>query len=96
MHFKFAFFDLAVYKQGKPTLVEVKTTYSEGNNRFFLSMAEVNAAMGKDEYEIIRVTPSSIYFLENPIKAVEEKIKEIRTNKFTLTPKNYEFNFIDK
>ena len=54
---------------------------------------EINAARGDDEYEIVRVTPKSIYFIGNPIKQVEEKIALIKTDKFQLIPKNYEFTF---
>lgn len=94
LHFKYAYFDLIVYKDGKPTLVEVKTTHSERNNRFFFSIAEVNASRGLDEYEIVRVTDNSISFLGNPIKLVEDKISSIKADTFSLTPRNYEFNFI--
>ena len=94
MHYKKSFFDLIVYKEGKPTLVEVKTTRSERNNRFFISISEVLASKGKDEYEIVRVTDNSISFLGNPIKLVEDKISAIKADTFSLTPRNYEFNFI--
>lgn len=93
MHHKYSYFDLIVYKDNHPTLIEVKTTYSENNNRFFLSIAEVDAARGKDKYEIVRDSPSSINFLGNPIKLVENNLASITGENFILTPRNYEFKF---
>lgn len=94
MHHKYSFFDLIVYKDDQPTLIEVKTTYTENNNKFFLSTAEVDAARGLINYEIVRDTPSSMIFLGNPIKLVEANLASIVGNNFTLTPRNYEFKFI--
>lgn len=93
MHHKYSYFDLIVYKENHPTLIEVKTTFSDNNNRFFLSIAEVDAARGKDNYEIVRDSPSSINFLGNPIKLVENNLASIIGENFTLTPRNYEFKF---
>lgn len=93
LHYKFSYFDLIGYKNGKPIMVEVKTTCREENYSFNLPINEINAARGDDEYEIVRVTPKSIYFIGNPIKQVEEKIALIKTDKFQLIPKNYEFTF---
>ena len=92
MHYKFSSFDLIGYKDSKPILVEVKTTHSENNNNFFISIAEVNIATGNIDYEIVRVTPSSIHFIGNPIKMVEDKITAIKADTFSLIPRNYEFN----
>lgn len=93
MHHKYSYFDLIVYKDNQPTLIEVKTTYSDNNNRFFLSIAEIDAARGKDKYEIVRDSPSCINFLGNPIKLVEKDLASISGENFTLTPRNYEFKF---
>jgi len=93
MHHKYSYFDLIAYKNGQPVLIEVKTTNSDHNKRFFLSVSEVNAAKSKDNYEIVRVSPSSILFIGNPIKLFEEKILYINGDNFSLTPRNYEFNF---
>ncbi|NWL03594.1 hypothetical protein DM790_22470 [Flavobacterium collinsii] len=93
MHAKFAYFDLIVYKNLQPTLIEVKTTYSESNNRFMLSSAEIDAARTEEFYEIVRVTPSTLNFLGNPIKLVEENLSHISGDNFVITPKNYEFRF---
>lgn len=93
LHYKFSYFDLVVYKNGKATMVEVKTTLKAENNTFNLPLTEINAARGDDEYEIVRVTPNSIYFIGNPIKQVEENIALIKTDKFQLIPKSYEFTF---
>lgn len=93
MHHKYAYFDLIVYKDELPTLIEVKTTYTENNNKFFLSIAEVDAARGYDNYEIVRDTPTSMIFLGNPIKLVESNFASVIGNNFILTPRNYEFKF---
>ena len=93
MHYKYSFFDIIAYKNGKPVIVEVKTTNSVNNNRFFLSIAEVNAARTNDNYEIVRVTPNSIRFMGNPIRSVEGEIKYISGDDFSLIPRNYEFKF---
>lgn len=94
LHFKFSYFDLIVLKNGLPTLVEVKTTLKNDNYTFNLPLSEINAARGEDEYEIVRVTPNSIYFIGNPIKQIENQIALIKTPSFQLTPKTYEFTFL--
>jgi hypothetical protein len=93
MHYKYSYFDLIVYKNNKPVLVEVKTTNRANNNRFFLSIAEVNAARTNEDYEIVRVSPDNITFMGNPIKSIEDKIELIKSGKFSLIPRNYEFRF---
>ena len=89
--FKYANFDLITYKKGKPTLIEVKTTKNIKSKRFYLSIAEVNTARVNQSYEIVRVTPQSIIFMGNPIKKVDQNILEIKTDGFSLKPRNYEF-----
>jgi hypothetical protein len=93
MHYKYSYFDLVVYKDDHPVLIEVKTTNNDNNKRFFLSIAEINAARGTENYEIVRVTPTKIYFIGNPIKLVEDNIMSISGDNFTLTPTNYKFEF---
>jgi hypothetical protein len=93
MHHKYSYFDLIVFKDNCPTLIEVKTTFSDNNNRFFLSIAEVDAARGNDKYEIVRDSPSSINFLGNPIKLLENSLASVSGENFILTPRNYEFKF---
>jgi hypothetical protein len=93
MHYKYSYFDLIAYKNNNPVLVEVKTTNGANNNRFFLSIAEVNAARTNENYEIVRVAPDSITFMGNPIKSMEEKIELVKGEKFSLIPRNYEFRF---
>lgn len=88
---KYAYFDLITYRDGKPILVEVKTTNSRKSKSFFLSIAEVNIARSSDNYEIVRVTPRSIIFMGNPIKEIDKSILEVKTNGFLLKPRNYEF-----
>ena len=90
MHAKYAYFDLIVYFNDRPTLIEVKTTHSESNNRFFMSAAEIDAARGEEAYEIVRVSPRAINFLGNPIRLVENHLASITGNNFTITPTNYE------
>lgn len=89
--YKYAYFDLIGYRNGKPTLIEVKTTKSINNKNFYLSIAEVNTARNYQDYEIVRVTPKSIVFMGNPIKTIDQNLLEIKTNGFMLKPRNYEF-----
>ncbi|MFZ3576177.1 protein NO VEIN domain-containing protein [Tenacibaculum finnmarkense] len=88
--YKYANFDLITYKNNKATLIEVKTTNSIKNKRFFISIAEVNTARRHLNYEIVRVTPQAIIFIGNPIKKIDQNILEIKTTGFTLKPRNYE------
>lgn len=90
--YKYAPFDLITYRNGKATLIEVKSTNNINSKSFYLSIAEVNKARGIHDYgyEIVRVTPQSIIFMGNPIKEIDESIREIKTNGFTLKPRNYE------
>lgn len=88
MHHKFSFFDLIVFYENKPTLVEVKTT--SNNKTFYLSVAEVEAARGKHNYIIVSNTSDCIYLLGNPIKSVEKELTYIKGDKFTLKARNYE------
>lgn len=90
MHYKFAYFDLIVYHENKATLVEVKTTNK--NKKFYLSIAEVDAARNFDNYLLVRNTADGIYFLGNPIKDVEDKITGISGDNFSLKPRGYEFS----
>jgi rRNA maturation protein Rpf1 len=89
--YKYAHFDLIAYRNGKPTLIEVKTTNNLNNKNFFISISEVNTARKYTNYEIVRVTPISIIFMGNPIKELDKSILEIKTNGFRLKPRNYEF-----
>lgn len=88
--YKYSYFDLITYKEGKPTLVEVKTTINSKSKKFYLSIAEVDIARSSSNYEIVRVTPDSIIFFGNPIKDIEENIFEVKTDGFDLKPRNYE------
>jgi len=94
MHHKFSFFDLIVYYENKPTLVEVKTT--SNSKTFYLSVAEVEAARGKHNYIIVRNTSDCIYLLGNPIKSVEKELTYIKGDKFTLKARNYELKLTGK
>lgn len=88
MHHKFSFFDLIVFYEDKPTLVEVKTT--SNNRTFYLSSSEVEAARGEDNYIIVRNTSDCIYLLGNPIKSIERGFTFIQGDNFSLRAKNYE------
>lgn len=94
MHHKFSFFDLIVFYENEPTLVEVKTT--SNNKTFYLSVAEVDAARGKDNYIIVRNTSDCIYLLGNPIKSVEKELTYIKGDKFSLKARNYELKLTEK
>ena len=94
MHHKFSFFDLIVFYENEPTLVEVKTT--SNSKTFYLSVAEVEAARGKHNYIIVRNTSDCIYLLGNPIKSVEKELTYIKGDKFTLKARNYELKLTDK
>ncbi len=93
MHYKFSYFDLIVYTNNTPTLIEVKTTNSRRNNKFYISIAEVNAARGVDAYEIVRNTPDKLLFLGNPIKDLDDKLHAIHGDNFILEPRNFVFHF---
>jgi hypothetical protein len=93
MHYKFSYFDLIVYTNNTPTLIEVKTTNSRQNNKFYISIAEVNAARGVDAYEIVRNTPDKLLFLGNPIKDLDDKLHAIHGDNFILEPRNFVFHF---
>jgi hypothetical protein len=93
MHHKFSFFDLIVFYENQPTLVEVKTT--SNNKTFYLSVAEVEAARGKHNYIIVRNTSDCIYILGNPIKSVERELTYIKGDKFTLKARNYELKLTE-
>ena len=93
MHYKYSYFDIIAYKDKKPVIVEVKTTTSLNNHRFILSTAEVNAARTNKNYEIVRVAPDCIRFLGNPIQSMEDKIEFLKSDTFSLIPRNYEFKF---
>jgi len=94
MHHKFSFFDLIVFHENEPTLVEVKTT--SNSKTFYLSLAEVEAARGEDNYIIVRNTSDCIYLLGNPIKSVEKELTFIEGDKFTLKARNYELKLTGK
>ena len=89
--YKFANFDLISYRNGKPTLIEVKTTNNISSRSFYISISEVNTALDNSNYELVRVTPQSITFMGNPIKELDKSIRDIRTNGYTLKPRNYKF-----
>ncbi|MDC7217489.1 MAG: DUF3883 domain-containing protein, partial [Spirochaetales bacterium] len=90
LHAKYAYFDLISYIDNVPTLIEVKTTHNDKNNRFFMSAAEIDVARGGEAYQIVRVSPSAITFLGNPISLVERQLAKITGDNFTITPRNYE------
>lgn len=89
--YKYAHFDLISFRNGKPTLVEVKTTNNINSRNFYISISEVNTARRYSDYELVRVTPKSIIFMGNPIKELDKSILEVKTNGFRLKPRNYEF-----
>lgn len=91
LHYKYSYFDLIAWRNNQPTLIEVKTTKNNKNTKFYLSSAEINAARGKTSYEIVRVSPTAITFMGNPIKQVEDKIEQIIGDNFSLKPRDYEF-----
>jgi len=93
LNHKFAFFDLIAYKNGKPTIVEVKTTLSNNNNSFFISKAEVDEAREEPFYEIIRVAHSEIIFMGNPVKELGDKLISISGDNYKLIPRNFKFEF---
>jgi len=92
LHNKFAYFDLIVYKNKTPTLIEVKSTRGH-QNRFFISIAEVNAARKAANYQLFRVSRDSITFIGNLMKILESQLTMVEGENFTLKPRNYEFNF---
>jgi len=89
---RYAYFDLLVF-DAKPLIIEVKTTTAVNNNSFTLSTAEVNEARVDDNYQIVRVTPTEIIFMGNPIATVTDKINAISGSNFSITPKSFKFEF---
>lgn len=96
LNYKYAYLDMVCYKNGRPIIIEVKTTNSTTNNSFYISTAEINEARRSTNYEIVRVTPNEIIFMGNPIKLVENKLTTIDGLNFKLTPLNYRFEFIEE
>jgi hypothetical protein len=93
MHHKYSYFDLVAYKDNKPIVVEVKSTNSYNNDGFYISIAEVNEARNEDNYEIVRVTPTEIIFMGNPIKVMGDKISSIDGDNYKMIPRNFKFEF---
>lgn len=93
MHYKYSYFDLVAYKNDKPIIVEVKTTQSDKDDGFYISISEVNKARKEENYEIVRVTPSEIIFMGNPIKVLDDKITSLKGDNYQLIPRNYKFEF---
>lgn len=93
MHYKFSYFDIIAYKDGKPVIIEVKTTQNSNNRSFFISNAEINEAIKEKNYEIVRVTPTEIIFMGNPIKNFINMLGTIQGANYKLTPGNYKFEF---
>jgi hypothetical protein len=93
LNHKFSYVDLIVLKDGIPTVIEVKTTQNKNNDAFYISTAEVNEARNEPNYEIIRVTPTEILFMGNPIREISDKITYIKGSNYHLIPRNYKFEF---
>lgn len=93
MHHKFAYFDIIAYENDVPIIIEVKTTQNKNNDSFFISISEVNEALKEPNYKIIRVTPTEVIFMGNPIKQLEDKLVSVSGNNYKLIPRNYKFEF---
>ena len=93
LHHQFSYFDLIVYKDDTPYVVEVKTTNNSNNNAFYISLAEVNEARKEPNYEIVRVTPTEILFMGNPIKDLDNKITGVQGRNYKLIPRTFKFEF---
>lgn len=76
-----------------PVIVEVKTTQNNNSQSFYISSAEVEGAIGEPNYELVRVTPSEIIFMGNPIKELGNKLTSISGVNYKLIPRNYKFEF---
>lgn len=96
LNHKFAYLDLVAYKNGKPTIVEVKTTQNNNNNSFYISKSEVDEAREEPYYEIIRVTQTEIIFMGNPIKELGDKLILASGDNYKLIPRNFKFEFSKK
>ena len=93
MHNKYLSVDLIGYINGKATLFEVKTT-KFNNNKFYLSIAEVQVARKyKDQYVIVRVSDNKINFIGNPFFEFDDKITKIKYDGFIIQPRTFEFIF---
>ncbi|UJP64805.1 sacsin N-terminal ATP-binding-like domain-containing protein [Mongoliitalea daihaiensis] len=96
MHHKFAYLDIIAYENNSPIIIEVKTTSNNHNDSFYISIAEVNEALKESHYQIVRVTPSEIIFMGNPIKDLGNKLTSINGDNYKLIPRNYKFEFSKK
>jgi len=94
LHHKFAYFDIIAFENNIPIIIEVKTTNNINNDSFYISIAEVNEALKEPHYQIVRVTPSEIIFMGNPIKQLEDKLTSISGDNYKLIPRNYKFEFL--
>lgn len=94
LHHKFAYFDIIAFENNNPAIIEVKTTNNNNNDSFYISIAEVNEALKEPYYQIVRVTPSEIIFMGNPIRQLGDKLTSVRGNNYKLIPRNYKFEFL--
>jgi hypothetical protein len=94
LHHKFAYFDIIAFENNNPIIIEVKTTNNNNNDSFYISIAEVNEALKEPHYQIVRVTPSEIIFMGNPIKQLGDKLTLVRGDNYKLIPRNYKFEFL--
>lgn len=96
LHYPYASFDMiACDNEGKPILIEVKTTRgnSRKNDSFRISKGEIEKAKTNENYIIARVTQDKIIFIKNPIKSIQEKLTSIEGDNFKIIPNGYTFQF---
>jgi hypothetical protein len=81
-------FDLIVYHNDSPKLVEVKATDCD-SKQFKVSKNEIETALSGIDYELVRVTPNEIVFLGNIFKKAADKLNVIVSKNIEIKPDGY-------
>ncbi len=96
IHYQFAYLDMVAWYDNRAILVEVKSTQSPRNNSFKLSASEINEARQHENYMLVRVTPTSVLMMGNPIFSISEDLKRIKRDNYIIQPHGYTFEFLDQ
>lgn len=92
--YKYSYFDMIGFNDGKVFPVEVKTTSSTSSLDFFISRAEVDCALQFNDYQIVRVTPDEIRFLGNPIRSFRDQLQGFQNNSYKLISTKYKIQLL--
>lgn len=91
--YKYSYFDLVGFDEGRAQFVEVKTT-STNRNDFYISQAEIECALKYPNYQIARVSKDEIVFLGNPIVLFKDQLKGFQNNQYKLISTKYKIEFL--